>query len=291
MLFVVYIRSVLLKNMKKNRLVSPFLKWVGGKRQLIPVIQELLPEKITTYYEPFLGGGALLFYLQPKKAVVNDFNKDLINVYKIIKKNPDELILDLKNHKNESDYFYSIRALDRDSSFDEISDIKKASRFIFLNKTCYNGLYRVNNSGEFNSPFGKYKNPNIVNEVTIRAVSKYLNNNDITFLNNDFENSVKDIKKGSFVYFDPPYAPVSQSSNFTGYVQGGFDMEQQIRLRDLCIELNKKGIKFLLSNSSVPEIKELYKKFDIKTVKANRIINSNAKKRGEIDEVLIRNYE
>lgn len=286
-----YIRSVLLKNMKKNRLVSPFLKWVGGKRQLIPVIQELLPEKITTYYEPFLGGGALLFYLQPKKAVVNDFNKDLINVYKIIKKNPDELILDLKNHKNESDYFYSIRALDRDSSFDEISDIKKASRFIFLNKTCYNGLYRVNNSGEFNSPFGKYKNPNIVNEVTIRAVSKYLNNNDITFLNNDFENSVKDIKKGSFVYFDPPYAPVSQSSNFTGYVQGGFDMEQQIRLRDLCIELNKKGIKFLLSNSSVPEIKELYKKFDIKTVKANRIINSNAKKRGEIDEVLIRNYE
>ncbi len=277
--------------MKKNRLVRPFLKWVGGKRQLIPVIQELLPEKITTYYEPFLGGGALLFYLQPKKAVVNDFNKDLINVYKIIKKNPDELILDLKNHKNESDYFYSIRALDRDSSFDEISDIKKASRFIFLNKTCYNGLYRVNNSGEFNSPFGKYKNPNIVNEVKIRAVSKYLNNNDITFLNNDFENSVKDIKKGSFVYFDPPYAPVSQSSNFTGYVQGGFDMEQQIRLRDLCIELNKKGIKFLLSNSSVPEIKELYKKFDIKTVKANRFINSNAKKRGEIDEVLIRNYE
>ncbi len=277
--------------MKKNKLIAPFLKWVGGKRQLMPAIKELLPEKFTTYYEPFIGGGAVLFNIQPKKAVINDSNEELINVYEVVKNNPDELIMDLKSHKNESDYFYDIRALDRKDDFKKLSKIKKASRVIFLNKTCYNGLYRVNNSGEFNSPFGKYKNPNIVNESTIRAVSKYFNNNDITILNGDFEDAVKGIRKGAFVYFDPPYHPVSQSSNFTGYVPGGFDMFEQVRLRDLCIELDKKGVNFLLSNSSTPLIKDLYKDFNIKIVKANRVINSNAKKRGEIDEVLIRNYE
>lgn len=277
--------------MKKNKLIVPFVKWVGGKRQLFSAIKELLPKNYTIYYEPFIGGGAVLFELQPKKAVINDFNKELINVYKVIKNNPEELIEDLKKHKNESDYFYNIRSLDRKDDFDNLSPIKKASRVIYLNKTCYNGLYRVNNSGEFNSPFGKYKNPNIVNKTTIRAVSKYLNNNDITILNGDFENAVDNIKKGAFVYFDPPYHPVSKSSNFTGYIQRGFDMSDQIRLRDLCIDLDKKGVKFLLSNSSTLLIKDLYKDFDIQYVKANRAINSNAQKRGEIDEVLIRNYE
>lgn len=277
--------------MKKNKLIAPFLKWVGGKRQLMSAINELLPEKWTTYYEPFIGGGAVLFDIQPKKAVINDLNKELINVYEVIKNHPDELILDLKTHKNESDYFYDIRALDRESSFKNLSNIKKASRVIFLNKTCYNGLYRVNNSGEFNSPFGKYKNPNIVNETTIRAVSRYLNNNNVTILNEDFESAVKGIRKGAFVYFDPPYDPVSKSSNFTGYVQGGFNIFDQIRLRDLCVDLDKKGVKFLLSNSASPQIEFLYKDFNIKYVKANRSINSNAKKRGEVDEVLIRNYE
>lgn len=277
--------------MKKNKLIAPVLKWVGGKRQLMPTINDLLPEKYTTYYEPFMGGGAVLFDIQPKKAIINDFNKELINVYEVIKNNPDELIIDLHTHKNESDYFYNIRALDRESNFDNLSNIKKASRVIFLNKTCYNGLYRVNNSGEFNSPFGKYKNPNIINETTIRAVSKYLNNNKITIINGDFESAVKGIKRGAFVYFDPPYDPVSKSSNFTGYVQGGFNMFDQVRLRDLCIDLDSKGIKFMLSNSATPLIEDLYKNFNIKYVKAVRSINSNAQKRGEIDEVLIRNYE
>jgi DNA adenine methylase len=279
------------KKMKTNKLIAPFLKWVGGKRQLIPAINELIPEKITTYYEPFIGGGAVLFNLQPSKAVINDFNEELINVYKTIKENPEELILDLKEHKNESDYFYAIRALDRDAGFESLSNLKKASRVIYLNKTCYNGLYRVNSSGEFNSPFGRYKNPNIVNETTIRAVSKYLNDNDIKILNGDFEEAVKGVRKGSFVYFDPPYHPVSTSSNFTGYVQGGFDMPEQVRLRDLCVKLDEKGVRFLLSNSATPFIEDLYKGFNISYVKANRSINSNAKKRGEIDEILIRNYE
>jgi len=277
--------------MKKNKLIAPFLKWVGGKRQLMPAINVLLPKNYTHYYEPFIGGGALLFDLQPKNAVINDFNQELINVYQTVKDNPEELITDLKTHKNESDYFYVLRALDREDGFNELSNIKKASRIIYLNKTCYNGLYRVNNSGEFNSPFGRYKNPNIVNEITIRAVSKYLNNSDITIVNKDFEEALKDIKKGSFVYFDPPYHPVSDSSNFTGYVQGGFDMFEQVRLRDLCDKLNKNGVKFLLSNSATQFIEDLYKDYEISYVKANRSINSNATKRGEIDEVLIRNYE
>jgi len=277
--------------MKKNKLIAPFLKWVGGKRQLMPAIKELIPKKYNDYYEPFIGGGAVLFELQPKKAIINDFNEELINVYQIIKENPEELILDLKTHKNESDYFYHLRALDREESFESMSNVKKASRVIYLNKTCYNGLYRVNNSGEFNSPYGRYKNPNIVNETTIRAVSKYLNANNITILNGDFETALEGIKKGDFVYFDPPYHPISSSSNFTGYIQGGFDIYEQVRLRDLCDELNKKGVSFLLSNSATQFIEDLYKDYKISYVKANRSINSNAKKRGEIDEVLIRNYE
>ncbi len=277
--------------MKNNELIAPFLKWVGGKRQLMPAINKLLPKKYTNYYEPFIGGGALLFNILPKRAVINDFNEELINVYKVIKDNPEGLIRDLKTHKNESGYFYNIRSLDREEDFDKLTEIRKASRVIYLNKTCYNGLYRVNSSGEFNSPFGKYKNPNIVNELAIRAVSKYLNNNEIVILNGDFEESVKNISKGAFVYFDPPYIPVSESSNFTAYVQGGFNMSDQVRLRDLCDQLDKKSVRFLLSNSATPQIEDLYKEYKIEYVKANRAINSNAKKRGGVDEVLIRNYD
>lgn len=276
---------------RNNKLIAPFLKWVGGKRQLLAEIKSLFPKTYTAYYEPFIGGGAVFFNTQPKKATINDFNEELINVYKIIKENPEGLIADLKTHKNESDYFYNLRLLDREESFEHFSSIKKASRVIFLNKTCYNGLYRVNNSGEFNSPFGRYKNPNIVNEVTIKAVSNYLNNNDITILNGDFEEAVKGIKKGAFVYFDPPYHPISASSNFTGYVQGGFALSEQLRLKNLCDKLDKRGVKFLLSNSATQFIEDLYKDYEIRYVKASRSINSNAKKRGEIDEVLIRNYE
>lgn len=277
--------------MKKNKLIAPFLKWVGGKRQLMPAINELLSKKITTYYEPFVGGGAVLFEIQPKKAIINDSNAELVNTYNVIKNKPEELIEDLKTHINESEYFYNIRSLDRQEGFNELSNVKKASRIIYLNKTCYNGLYRVNNSGEFNSPFGKYKNPNIVNDITIRAVSKYLNTNDITIINGDFESALKDIRKGAFVYFDPPYDPISKSSNFTGYVQGGFNVFDQVRLRELCDKLDKKGVKFLVSNSATQFILDEYSDYNITFVRANRAINSNASKRGEVDEVLIRNYE
>lgn len=278
---------------KNNKLVAPFLKWVGGKRQLMSSIIELLPKNIKDYkyIEPFIGGGAVFFNLQPKNAVINDYNEELINVYQVIKKNLDELIIDLKKHKNEAEYFYAIRGLDRTGEFEKLTPVQRASRIIFLNKTCFNGLYRVNSAGEFNSPFGRYINPNIVNEPTLKAVHKFLNNNTIEIKSGDYTHILNQTDKKCFVYLDPPYYPISESSNFTGYVQGGWDMFKQIDLKKACDELDKKGVKFLLSNSSAEFIKELYKDYLITIVKANRAINSNGADRGEVDEVLIRNYE
>jgi DNA adenine methylase len=279
--------------MAKNKLVAPFLKWVGGKRQIMPSIVELLPKNIgrLNYVEPFIGGGAVLFHLQPQNAIINDFNSELINVYEVVRDNLDELIQDLKTHRNEADYFYELRGLDRTDGFNNLTNIQKASRVIYLNKTCFNGLYRVNNSGEFNSPFGKYKNPNIVNEPTLKAVNRFLNQNNIIIQTGDYANVLENIPENSFVYLDPPYHPISESSNFTGYIQGGWDMWDQIRLREVCDNLNERGIKFLLSNSSAQLIKDQYQNYQINIVKANRSINSDASNRGEIDELLIRNYE
>ncbi|NLJ72868.1 MAG: DNA adenine methylase [Syntrophomonadaceae bacterium] len=278
--------------MKRNPLVAPVVKWVGGKRQLLPEIEKYIPDKISTYYEPFLGGGAVFFHLQRKKAVVNDINEELINLYKVIKDNVDELIEDLQNHENTSDYFYEIRELDRDKErYEKLTDIERASRIHYLNKTCFNGLFRVNQQGEFNAPFGKYKNPDFVNAITLKAVSNYFNKANITFRCGDFEEAVKGIRRGSFVYFDPPYDPVSDSSNFTGYDKGGFDRNEQIRLKKLCDKLNDRDVKFLLSNSATNFIKELYKDYKIETVQAKRAINSKGDMRGEVDEVLVRNYE
>lgn len=278
--------------MTKNSLVAPFLKWVGGKRQIMNSLVDLLPLDINklNYIEPFVGGGALLFHLQPKVATINDFNSELINVYDVIKSNLEELITDLQKHKNEAEYFYILRGLDRTDEFQKLSNIQRASRIIFLNKTCFNGLYRVNNSGEFNAPFGRYKNPNIVNAPTLRAVNKYLNSNKINLMTGDYAEVLNNIPKNSFVYLDPPYHPLTEGSSFTGYVQGGWNIYDQIRLREVCDELNKKGVKFLLSNSSTDFIKEQYSAYEINIVKANRSINSNGEKRGEVEEVLIRNY-
>jgi len=278
--------------MKPNKLVAPVVKWVGGKRQIINEILAYIPDDFSIYYEPFLGGGAVLFKLQPEKAVVNDINSELINIYQVIKNNVEELIEDLKKHKNTKEYFYKIRELDRDKErFSKLTPIERASRIIYLNKTCYNGLFRVNRAGQFNTPFGNYKNPNIVNEITLRAVSEYFNKAQITFTCMDFEDSLKDISDGAFVYLDPPYDPVSDTSCFTGYDKGGFDKAEQIRLKKTCDMLNAKGIKFLLSNSATDFIKELYKDYKIQIIQARRAINSRSDKRGEIDEVLVMNYE
>ena len=277
--------------MVKNKLVIPFVKWVGGKRQLLDEIIPLLPKHFTTYCEPFLGGGAVLFSIQPSKAIVSDLNINLITAYEVIRDDVEALIESLKKHENTTEYFYAVRDMDRDkTSYQALSRIEKASRLIYLNKTCFNGLFRVNSSGEFNSPFGHYKNPNIVNEPVLRAVSKYFNASSITFYSEDFSETLSRIGKGGFVYLDPPYDPISDTASFTGYNKGGFNRDEQIRLKRCCDELTQRGIKFLLSNSATEFIKELYQEYEITIVKAKRAVNADASKRGAIEEVLIRNY-
>lgn len=279
---------------QKNLVLSPILKWVGGKRQLLDEIIPMIPKQYSTYVEPFIGGGAVLFDLQPKKAIINDFNSELINVYTVIRDYPDELIKELQYHKkkNTSEYFYIVREYDRKPDiYSKMTAVQKAARIIYLNKTCYNGLYRVNSAGHFNSPYGRYKNPNIVNETVIKAMSKFFNENDIIIKNVDFKDALKGIRKGAFVYFDPPYMPISSSSSFTGYTESGFGEDKQRELKELCDKLDKKGIKFLQSNSDCEFIRELYSDYRIKTIKAKRSINSKGNSRGEINEVLIYNYE
>ena len=275
----------------KDKLVSPVVKWVGGKRQLVNEIEKYLPRNISRYYEPFIGGAAVLFHLQPSRAVINDTNSELVNLYRVIMSEPEALIEHLGMHRNDESYYYKIRAYDRDKDFySRLSDVERASRIIFLNKTCYNGLYRVNSAGEFNTPFGRYKNPNIVNEQKIRAISEYFDKNEIKMMNGDFEASLDGIENNAFVYFDPPYDPVSASANFTGYTRGGFGREEQIRLKTVCDRLNSTGVKFLLSNSATDFIRELYSDYHVTIVAASRAVNSKAEKRGAVEEVLVRNY-
>ncbi|MBD2482435.1 DNA adenine methylase [Planktothrix sp. FACHB-1365] len=282
--------------MQKNPLVKPFLKWAGGKRQLLPEILKYLPKNIgkATYFEPFLGGGALLFELQPKTAIVNDSNWELINCYKVIKDNVEELIEILKDHKakNSKEYYDDLRGIDRSKKYSKFSEAEKAARIIYLNKTCYNGLFRVNSKGQFNVPFGRYKNPNILDEAVLRGVNDYFNQNKVTFSNLDFAEAVKDAKKGDFVYFDPPYDPVSNTASFTGYDINGFNQNEQRRLKQVVDELTEKRCNVMLSNSATDFILDLYKDYKetIFIVSATRSINSNALKRGKIDEVLILNY-
>jgi len=277
--------------MSKNILISPIVKWVGGKRQLLHEIMPLINKNCSTYVEPFVGGGAVFFDLQPKKAIINDLNEELINVYLTVRDNTEELIQELEKHhsSNSADYYYDVRAWDRLPEYDTFSNVKKAARIIYLNKTCYNGLYRVNSAGQFNSPFGKYKNPNIVNAVTIRAMAKYLQNRDIQILHGDYQDALENVRKGAFVYLDPPYMPISSSSSFTGYTENGFSFAQQVQLKETCDKLKKKKISFLQSNSDCSTIRELYDEdgYQIITVQAKRNINSNGAKRGDVNEVLI----
>ena len=244
--------------MAKNKLVAPVVKWVGGKRQLLDEITPLLPKRITSYCEPFLGGGAVLFSIQPTKAIVNDLNQDLITVYEVIRDDVESLLESLKKHENTAEYFYAIRDMDRDKEvYQAMSKVERASRLIYLNKTCFN---------------------------------KYFASSNITFYSEDFAETLKRVRKGGFVYLDPPYDPVSDTASFTGYNKGGFDRNEQIRLKQCCDELTRRGVKFMLSNSATEFIKELYGEYEITIVKAKRAINSDASKRGAIEEVLIRNY-
>ena len=274
---------------------KPFVKWAGGKRQLIPILNQNLPESFSTYYEPFLGGGALLFHIltdkNGQKCSVSDLNSDLVLAYTTIRDRIDTLINSLKNHeknyqKDSESYYYSIR------ESNPRSEIEKTSRLIFLNRTCFNGLYRVNRKGKFNVPLGKYSNPNIINEENIRAVSHILQSSRISIKCRDFEAVLRDAKKGDLVYFDPPYQPVSTTSNFTSYTNKDFTYDDLTRLAELCLKLDSRGCKVLLSNSDSKEVTDIFAKNPWKVIRieANRSINSNSKKRTGHFELLIKNY-
>lgn len=274
---------------------KPFVKWAGGKRQLISTLNPNLPDSFGTYFEPFLGGGALLFHMlterHGQKCSISDLNSDLVLAYTTIRDRVDSLISSLKSHernyqKDSKSYYYSVRANN------PRSEIEKTSRLLFLNRTCFNGLYRVNSKGKFNVPLGKYTNPNIVNEENLHSVSTILQSSRVSIKCRDFEAVLRDAKKGDLVYFDPPYQPVSETANFTSYTNKNFTFDDLSRLVELCMKLDSKGCKVLLSNSDSKQVSDMFAKrpWKVSKIQANRSINSNSKKRTGHFELLIKNY-
>lgn len=295
---------------------KPFLKWAGGKGQLLSQLYEHLPadlhKQAFTYIEPFVGGGAMLFYMLRKfpnitHAVINDINPHLVTAYRVIKDLPNELIHrlsalendydSLSDEEEKRDFFINVRTIFNDSPLD---DVDRAKYLIFLNRTCFNGLYRVNAKGKFNVPFGRYTNPMICNADTIKADSELLNLVDVTILNGDFERTIDEMGDGlNFIYFDPPYRPLNATSSFNSYAKEDFNDDEQIRLRDFCVRINERpNVRWMLSNadcsSKNPEdtfFEDIYADFHIHRVFASRAINANPSKRGKLTELLIKNYE
>jgi DNA adenine methylase len=270
------------------RKASPFLKWAGGKSQLLSTFDEFIPDEFNRYYEPFVGGGAVFFHMANRAegltAHLSDLNDELVNCYSVVRDNVEQLIKALKKHRNESDYYYQIRAMDTA----RMNNVQRAARLIYLNKTCFNGLYRVNRKGEFNVPFGSYKNPRTCDEDNLRAVSAALRNTKIE--HKHFGDALESARKGDFVYLDPPYQPLSATSNFTSYTSKCFGEKDQRELARIFDELHKRGCKVMLSNSHNEFIAQLYRKYRLEVVYANRAINCRADRRGRISELLILNY-
>ena len=273
--------------------MQPFVKWAGGKRQLIPAISERLPKNFDTYYEPFVGGGALLFSSKPSKAVIGDVNKVLIDTYNQIKHDVDSLtaildrfIIQHENAKDKKEFYYHMREEYNSRISDEDYSLMTIALFMYLNKTCFNGLYRVNSKGLFNVPFNNRKTLSIYNKENLEEIAKYLDN--VTILKGDFEETCKNAKAGDFVFFDSPYAPLKADS-FEAYTKEGFALEEHQRLAKLYKELSNKGVYCMLTNHNTELINELYKDYKIEIIQVKRMINSDAKNRvGE--EVIITNY-
>jgi DNA adenine methylase len=274
------------KDGTRPTVASPFLKWVGGKRQLLPSITTRAPSQIAgTYWEPFLGGGALFFALaeqgRVQRAVLCDANLDLIDTYRCVREKPESLIRALRRHRNDEEHFYGVRATKPST----LSPVRRAARFIFLNRCGYNGLYRVNSRGDFNVPFGRYANPTICDAENIRAASRTLQIAELRHV--DFEDA-DSARRDDFVYFDPPYVPLSKTASFTAYVRTGFTSDDQRRLRALALRLKNRGVRILLSNSSSDEVRDLYSQgFTVETVDARRLINCQPSGRKAVPELLI----
>lgn len=278
----------------------PFLKWAGGKNKLIQQYLPYFPESYRRYHEPFLGGGAIFFHLQPSASCLADINIELVNVYRCVREQVEELIILLEEHTalHGQEHFYAVRELrytecsqltTSDDWFLEGNNLKRAARFIYLNKTCFNGLYRENSKGQFNVPIGSYEKPLICDPDAIRAASSALRSAQIDRSSFDIVlNHAKD--SDDFVYFDPPYYPLSATSKFTSYSRYAFNEADQIRLKETFVELSNRGVKVMLSNSDCPFIRDLFQDFNIHTIYAARNINCNTEKRGKITEVLVTSY-
>ncbi|MFN8487036.1 MAG: DNA adenine methylase [Caldilineaceae bacterium] len=286
--------SELTQYVVKNRTAKPFLKWAGGKQQLLNQFTSYLPGQIDRYIEPFTGGGALFFHLWNTHRITEqiflfDNNADLITTYRAVRDHVDAVIeqLTIHQHFHNREYYYHIRGLDRCKDVD-LNDIEKAARMIYLNRTCYNGLYRVNRRGEFNVPMGSYVDPQILYEETLYNASAALQG--VELKTQDFRDVLETAQAGDFIYFDPPYDPVSKTASFTGYTAGSFGDADQQALAQVFATLTQKGCRCMLSNSYTPFILDLYREFQIKTVLASRAINSNGNARGAIKEVIILNY-
>lgn len=275
---------------------KPFVKWVGGKRQLLQQFRDrnlYPPESFdpnkNSYFEPFVGGGAVFFDLLPDNAFLSDMNFDLVTTYNVIKSDVEDLISSLKSHAHSKEYFLKVRS----QKVNDLTSLEIASRFIYLNRTCFNGMYRVNSKGEFNVPFGKYDNPLICDEANLRKVSKSLQ--EVEIKHQDYKEAIKKAKKGDFIYFDPPYHPMSATASFTSYTKEAFGEKEQVELRDTFLELHKRGCFVMLSNSNANFINKIYTKLDsegvvVHKVEAGRAINSKAEGRGKVKEILVTNY-
>jgi DNA adenine methylase len=263
---------------------SPFLKWAGGKRQVLPALRESIPKSFGRYYEPFVGGGALFFDLKPKRALLSDTNGELIKSYQVVRDNVGGLIKCLKKHIYEEEHYYEVRAWDTSKR----TAIELAARMIFLNKTGFNGLYRVNSKGLFNVPFGRHKNPTICDVKNLKACSDLLQKTKIESA--DFKTISRRPRADDFVYFDPPYIPLSRTANFTSYQKNGFGMDNQELLATVFEKLAERGVQVMLSNSDVPWMHDRYASFNIRTIQARRNVSSNSASRGPVGEVIVTSY-
>ena len=279
---------------------TSFLKWAGGKKRLVLLLDKLTPSSIDRYFEPFLGGGAFFFYLiqtrKPFKAFLSDSNPQLINTYRVVRDNVKELIEILTDHqekyyKSGEKYYYSIRDNNNNNDNNKQSNLAElAGKFIFLNKTCYNGLYRVNKIGNFNVPHGKYFNPKICNKEKLIECSNLLNRSEVNIICDTYKNTTLQCQEDDFIYFDPPYFPVSRTANFTDYTKESFGMKQHRELANEFDRLTSIGSKVLLSNSNSDYIKSLYEKYSILKVKSQRNINCDAKRRSDHHDLIITNF-
>ena len=283
--------SILLEETKNPK---PFVKWAGGKTQLLGKLHQYMPKNYGNYFEPFVGGGSYFLNIAPSKATINDLNSELICAYKCFNDDVQFSLLkaELKKHElnHSEEYYYQIRELDRDENFYKEPIYKRAARMIYLNKTCFNGLYRVNSKGYFNVPSGRKQKVITYDENNFSLLKEYFKNNDINILNVDFEEAVRSAKEGDFVYFDPPYDVIENKNSFTSYAKKDFGKAEQIRLANLFRTLSNNGVFVMLSNHNTLFINELYKDYNIHVVNAKRMINSKSDGRGDVEEVIITNY-